>query len=173
MKKFLLIALQFVLLSTSAFAQKQWSEPIAKIKGENRINITVDYSKALMKGQPSETFIASEKDWDEGVQEIYGRMLDAYNKVAIVGGKSRIAAGNFPDAKFSFKVVPTSIADNGNTIADVSLIDNTSGETLYTEYNAYAKGGKFGTFINLTGDAMENMGKYLAYLVVRFANLAK
>ncbi len=92
-----------------------------------RMNLQVDFSKAIIHGMSEEDFAIYEKDWVEDKPSIVRDMQKSAN---LILGK-HYGIGNYNDAAYTVVVTVKTITKEGYMICDVNIIDN-EGETRLT-----------------------------------------
>jgi len=161
MKKSFLIFLTAV-ISVSGYGQKLKSGSFDGIFSEGRINVKIDYSKAMINGYTEEELLDSEiemgKDWKNGKPEVNQKFIFALNEKA---GKN-VSIGSYKNTKYTIVYYPLTIDKDGDQKAYATVVDE-NGETILETAEFKASGGHIGTFMNLVGDGMDSAGERLGY----------
>ena len=154
MKKYLFV-LMMSCLTTTMFAQG-----LGFLKNEARVDMKLNYSEAVIAGYEESNILTFEKDWEKDQAVLFAKMVGPYNDKL---GET-LPAGNFSNANYTIEVRPTVIQKNGNIVGYFVVLD-AAGTELYRSQKFSAKGGTFGTFLNLVGDGMKSTGKVIANMV--------
>ena len=142
-------------LTTTMFAKG-----LGFLKNEARVDMKLNYSEAVIAGYEESNILTFEKDWEKDQAVLFAKMVGPYNDKL---GET-LPAGNFTNANYTIEVRPTVIQKNGN-IVGYFVVVNAEGTELYRSQKFSAKGGTFGTFLNLVGDGMKSTGKVIANMV--------
>jgi hypothetical protein len=163
MKKFLL-AIFVLSLCIPSNAQKLMSgslEPVFKAK---QLNVTIDFSQALIDGIKESSLINvggdRAKDWLEGKDELLSKFLLAMLPIV----DQNLTVGRFDDAEYTLTFFPKTIDDDGEVRGDAAITDSEGNEVaVITKING--DGGRWGSFMNLCGDSFtkagEKVGRFL------------
>lgn len=142
------------------FAQKNldsWKR-LDPLRGQE-INFGLDFSNAQIMGQNANDFIASREDWKNEHQEIWCRMVNAFNSYAY---KSTL--GGYRESEYTLLIQPVLVDDDGSTIDGWTQVVNSKGEVIFCR-SFHVSEGHFGSVTNLMGDALakyaEKLGKKL------------
>lgn len=156
MKKILSI-LVMCCLATTMFAQD-----LGFLKNEARVGMRLNYAEAVIAGYEEANILVFEKDWEKDQSVLFAKMAGNYNDKL----GERLPAGNFSNVNYTIEVRPVVIKKNGNIVGYFVVLD-AAGSELYRSQRFSAKGGKFGTFLNLVGDGMKSTGKAVASIVAK------
>lgn len=149
--KNMLFAFMMVLFSTNIFAQKLVSGDFKVLKNQELLNVSIDYSSMRMQSMDATDFVNNNQD---GIMEVTEKFVsEAYDKIMNRG----ISLTTKQETEYRLVLVATKVYDNGKTIAYLKLIDK-NGSIVATSSEFSGKGGKWGSQINLMGDAAENLG---------------
>lgn len=164
-----LILLFGLFASLAMNAQELISGSIDAFKGKDDIQVVFNYDKAIVQGLLFEDFMAKEQrefsnpnfanfqeEWDKSLApEHLQRFIAGYNKQNL----------GMEFANFSYKEKPTkltvyyfSLERTGKAVADYILTDANGNRLAVIRWES-PRGGLFGTFLNLLGDAGEKNGK--------------
>lgn len=129
------------------------------LKGEQYLNVEIDYSEALIGGYEESNILEYEEDWENDKPTLYRKFIDEFSDIL----KTHIA-GKISKANYTVIVKTLEIRNNGNMKA-YFVISDTNERTVYRSETYSAKGGRFGSFLNLVGDGMESLGKRTASII--------
>ena len=165
MKKITVLLLAFF-ISLTGYAQKLVSGSLAEVFRQETLNVAVDYSKASIDGikESSLLNIGGEraKDWQRDKEEINSKFILALHlKINDI-----IEVGRYPDANYTLVFIPTSFDDDGEVNGYAEIID-TDGTSVAKIEKINGDGGRWGSFTNLCGDAMERAGENVGKLLQR------
>lgn len=153
------------MLAVSIFAEdakKTSARPLANV---SRLSVVIDYHDVVIKGYSSSDYAEMEKNWEEGKKEIKAKLIQAFNESGINlkkdGSKMRLSPN---DEELILYIQMIDINDRGDTECVVA-IRNREGENISSLGTVKVKGGRFGTHINLMGDAAKNLGLKLAEMI--------
>lgn len=155
MKRFLV-----AILLSGLTALPLLAEPMYFLFGKEEINVQFDFSNAVVEGMSVRDF----QDLSKVAELMWVRLfLDELND-EVDGDKMHF--GDHPESSFTVLCNVISISANGSTQLDVRFIDT---ETLEErkKLKIYGRGGIFGSFANLIGDAMKRCGETLGEEVHR------
>lgn len=157
MKKIIFILALFV--SITAGAQKlTWYQEIPKEC--SKINITFDYSTALMKGMSFDENVIEDEAFPQDVREAETRFITTFNNYAS-RHKNAFLISRAIDFDYFMVVIPSIIRPNGDFKGDI-VIRNKDGETIAKMEKISKRGGTYGSFPNLMGDGYENVAEFVA-----------
>ena len=155
MKSKIKALLVFGLVAISCYGQKLEQGSFDPLKGEKKIQVEFDYTDAIMKKMTYVDYVAQEANWETGKKEILMKFIIEFNTAT--KGKI-VATTEDTNYKLIFKV--SEVEKRGDTEAVGSIVD-AEGKVIATIKDIEAEGGKWGTHINLMGDAAQNMGAAL------------
>jgi len=149
----------------SMFKQKQ---DFSFLKETAEFIVELDYSNAKFDNVFAEHYFAVEnlKDttWESNYKkEMFYKFIKgiSINSYLPLGYKFKENSLN-ADYKIFIKIIRL---DRGkNTKTEISIIDINSSETL-AQFYAYGSAGAFGSFTNLSGDAMVDLGENVAKFI--------
>ena len=167
--KHLFIVSLFCLLAVSAFAQKfdckeDWGK--AKMPTGSIIRVDFDYSLSSICGMPMADFVEFHETFMQDKTEAEQRFFEMFIKT-LYGGENKVNAGKLrvtkdaEKAKYVLRVMPYRINENGD-LSGVAKIEDLEGNVVASFHRVTAKGGRFGTFVNLMGDGYESLAEGLA-----------
>jgi len=170
MKKYLLLALLLV-ATGGLMAQERISGDITPLLKAKSVRVEFDFSKAMFNGLTMQQFVDRDyvddygkADWKRSIMDpacdTKMRFITKYNKVTKGAAVPYAVAENHAGAVMLFKF--GHIKRNGTFDAIVEVMMN--GKQIAT-YKMEAKGGKFGSFTNLLGDACERAGGKMGKLL--------
>lgn len=151
MKKMtLLVMIAFSILTAHAQSLKFLSD-------QNKIGFAISYDEAVIRGLDASEIQTIEGDWDKDQPVLISKLLEKLN-----AEQTRyVFSNNTSHVQYILVLHPTYISEKGDMRAYACIVDQSGQE--YARFNKLnAKGGKFGTFLNLTGDGMRRMGQVLA-----------
>jgi hypothetical protein len=158
----LLVVLAF--LSGSIMAQ---SQDFGFLKGVKEFSVEMDYSQTRFDKKVSEDFFMIANNRNPNFETTYKKeMLLKF----IVSINSYLPDGcrvkeNSQNAEYKIIVRVMSLNGDKDTNADI-LITRTDSSEILAQFAVYGEAGKYGSFANLSGDAMvkvgEKAGKFLS-----------
>ncbi|QUB89968.1 hypothetical protein [Prevotella denticola] len=153
MKK--LVLLLFTLIcSLSTMAQKLEQGSFAVLNGVKLVNTEMEF--VSIHGMSEADFSEYEKDWKEDKPQI----VDFFITRANIPLEGLVILGSFPKAAYTLKVTVNAISEKGNYDCDVTLQD--AGRSVLARLSGVcAKGGTWGTKLNLIKDGARHTGKKL------------
>lgn len=159
MKKFLFtITLITICLSGSA---QQKTGSFSQIRNEARVKMIIDYSEASFMGMSESQFSEFEEDWVHDKVE----MVSLYYSSANEKLKGVLTLGDYSfETPFTLRLMVRSIDVKGNHDCDLFLL-NKDGEELAKIIGLRAKGGTFGSKLNLMKDGAEHTGEEIGSLL--------
>lgn len=148
MKKILSIIIYCVCALTA------YADPMFFLVGKGNVNVQFDFSNTIVEGMQTRDF----EDLTKAAEMMWYRLfVDELNDEV---DDDHLVFGDYPDASFIILCHVVSISINGSTQMDVRFVDT---ETLEErkKLQIYGRGGIFGSFPNLVGDAMKRCGEDL------------
>lgn len=156
--KLLLLFLLFGI--QSLFAQKITLGSFASLAKEKRVSVKFDYSESKIDYVPFDVFLESEENWDSGYRDILLKFVKAANQNG--GGMTYSSKEEVDSYKLVFKA--KKVDRDGETTGSLVLLDK-EGNIVGIADGFNANGGKFGSQMNLMGDAAERLGKKVARFI--------
>ncbi len=159
MKRRFLMLVYFSVCLSIAHAQKLVEGSLEPLKSYGKAKISLDFSKAIIHGMTVEEFSEYEKDWEIDQPIIMTKFLS--------GLTDKCTTINFSlssDSEISITIKVLTISTKGNYTCEV-FVSNKHGDKIahITELNA--KGGTFGSKLNLIKDGAEHTGKQLGKFI--------
>jgi len=130
------------------------------LRGVKEFIVEMDYSQARFDKELATDYFMIENERDPNYEAKYKKeMLNKF----IVSTNSYLPDGcqvreNSQSAKYKIVVKVIKLDKNRNTNADI-LISIVNSSEILAKFSVYGAAGKFGSFTNLSGDAMKNVGK--------------
>lgn len=159
MKRFILCILLILPLALSA--QKIKSGSLAFLKEEKSLNIVFDVSKARMIGSSNESESMVIPLWNADSTLLIKRF---YYGVKDEMEKRYFLYGDVPEANYKAVFHIQQVGNDGTVYSLVEFSPNNGDEILCT-VEMIGKGGRFGTFLNLFGDGLEELGEAMGKLL--------
>ena len=117
-------------LSVMANAQEVTANELSSIKPGAKINLVMDYSKAIIMGMNETDFSNYETDWNKDKPSIVSKFQKGANSK--LGGVLNL--GTFPDSPYTLVVKVKTISDVGNILCD-AVMTNKEGTVLFSVKN--------------------------------------
>jgi len=166
MKRYILILLLLTTAVTLGKAQTINGD-FTPLKEQTRVKMDIDFSDAVIMGMSEEEFSEYEEDWEHDKVEVYSLFYNYVNEVL----KGNIIVGNYKqDTEYVLQVKILTVDVRGDYDSDVYLIHNHPGgeqETVATIEGLFARGGKFGSKLNLMKDGAEHTGNALGKVLLK------
>ena len=167
MKKVILLSIAALCVNI-CLAQKLTSGSLEDVFNQETLNVGFDFSKANIDGMKETAMlnIGGERasDWQRDKEEICSKFL-----IAMYGEtKDFIEVGHYPDAKYTLVFIPATFDDDGEVRGSAQVV-NKEGEVVAIIDKINGDGGRWGSFTNLCGDAMERAGYKVGSLLQREA----
>ena len=163
MKKLYLV----LLLATcciSALAQKV-SGTFQPLKDAGRVKMVVDFSQADIMSMSEEEFAVYEEDWEKDKPELLSRFYSYANKRL----KNALVLGNYTaDTDYELTLCIKTVDLKGNY--DCDLILSADGTEIGRAIGIRAKGGTFGSKLNLMKDGAEHTGEAMGKFLLKAMN---
>lgn len=166
MKKYFLIITLIITMSSlfePLFAQKLIEGSLAPLKGQTVIDCTTDFDHADIGGLPLDEFIeykaddaldrGFEREYQQAERECWMKFVDEANKRMKL---TRLARKQDAPFLMTIKLI-TMDKDGRNNVCHYIFTDKNTDQVVAI-VEAQNKGGRFGTFTNLMGDAFEYAG---------------
>ncbi|GEM_PF-2988729 len=148
-------------------AEKSPWQDLSVLADVMNLNLVLDFSEATILHRDVSDFIATEPDWDTGIAEVEGRFMSTFNEGANWGSTPH-KAGHYSDAEYTLVIKVTSVEDKGSEISGyVCIIDAVKQIVFSRDFNTEA--GRYGSVLNLMGDAMEEFGDDLGDTFGKYA----
>jgi len=158
MKKFITLAVLLFACSWAMHAQS-----LLFMKNETRVKLVIDFSEAAINGYSEENILEFEEDWEVDQPALYGKLASSMNEA-----QEERQYGKFDKARYTLVFRPQLINGSGN-VKGYFVITDADGRELAKVYGISARGGKYGTFLNLVGDGMKHVGPVIAKKVNKLA----
>lgn len=165
MKKTVTTLLILIACMATANAQKVTGS-FAPLKDEARVKMNIDFSEADIMGMSEEEFTVYETDWTHDKVEIISLFYTLANEAM----NGALVVGNYKfETDYTLDLLVRTVDIRGNYDCDLILLQETENglEEVAKAEGLYARGGLFGTKLNLmkdgarhTGDAL---GKFLLH----------
>ena len=160
MKRFYLFIFSFALLS-SAYSQRIVEGSLASLKTNGKAKVVLDFDNASIHGMTLGDFAEYEQDWNIDKPEIEGKFISALADKCDV-----IQFGNELDADITLHVKVLSINTKGNYSCEC-IAKSRQGEKIAIIEGINARGGTFGSKLNLIKDGAEHTGIMLGKFLKR------
>lgn len=155
--KTLLFLIPLLCISTALSAQKVESGSFDRLakSSDNVINVRIDYSDARINNMTFEDFVAIEGSWEAGYNTIMEKFLkEANDKLK----DFFLSYSRESGLKLVIKV--DKVDKDGETYGKLYLYDE-NGEVIAIASKINGEGGRWGSQLNLMGDAAANMGSQI------------
>lgn len=153
MKKLLLSLLFIIAAISSVSAQLLIEGSLTSLKKADRVNLKIDFSEASIHGMSESAFAKYETDWEVDKPVIIGYFLsEARQKCGDL-----INLGTYENADCEIRVNVISINEKGNYVCEADVYD-AEGKVIAKIKDISAKGGLFGTKLNLIKDGAKHTG---------------
>lgn len=153
MKKLLLSLLLTIASISSVSAQLLVEGSLTPLRKADRVNIKIDFSEAMIHGMSESAFAKYETDWEVDKPVIIGYFLsEARQKCGDL-----INLGSYENADCEIRVSVISINEKGNYVCEANVYDS-EGTVIAKIKDISAKGGHFGTKLNLIKDGARHTG---------------
>ena len=152
MKKGFITLIMFFSMIT-IHAQKISYGSFGALKNERTVSVSIDYSESKIDKVPFDIFLESEEEWDKGYHDILLNFVKAANKY---GHGIKYITKKTSNYQLVFKA--KDVDQDGETIGSLILLDKND-HIVGVADKFHARGGKYGSQMNLMGDASERMGK--------------
>ena len=162
MKRALICILVF--LPLLGFAKKPKGYALDFMKGEKSLNITFDISKAGIMGADNEEESMLVPIWK---QDSSALVKHFYNGVRDELGNYYFLFGNRPDANYKAIIHIQQVAQDGSVYSLVDFMPNSGGEILCS-FELVGTGGRFGSFLNLFCDGLEESGEAFGKILKKY-----
>jgi hypothetical protein len=162
MKKLLLL-LALACCTGMGYAQKLVSGSLAALSHETRLNVEIDYSEAVLNNLTLDDFVATNDKWELAQTELWTKFVEKLNE-GMSSRQPRLLAGH-NESGYTLVLHVLDIDKKGNQRSVVKIKD-AAGNTI-AEINANGDGGHFGSFYNLAGDGMKDIGERVGKFIVK------
>ena len=160
MKKTVIILLALI-LSCASDAQKV-SGSFAPLQNQARVKLVINFSEADIMGMSEEAFSEFEEDWTHDKIEVVSLFYSYANDVL----RDKLVVGNYKtDTDFILRLDVRTVDVRGNYDCDLVLIY--LGEEIARAEGLYAKGGTFGSKLNLMKDGAEHTGAAIGKFLLK------
>ena len=160
MRNKILFLLTAAIFSIPAMSQQVTEGSLECLKNEHNLNLTIDYSEAIIHYMTETAFAEYEKDWNVDQKEILLKLMES----ATENTKGLITFGIDIPSKLSITIIVHSIQTNG-TWSSSAIITNEKKETLCRIDGIIGKGGRIGSVLNLIKDGSKSTGKVLGKFI--------
>jgi hypothetical protein len=140
-------------------AQKVVKGSFSALANESAVSVKIDYTDSRIDKVPFEIFLEGEENWDEGYREILFKFVKAANQNS---SGLKYLTKQTENYQLVFKAV--TVDDDGNTTGSLCLMDKDN-QVVAEAGKFKANGGRFGSQMNLMGDAAERLGKKVAKFI--------
>jgi len=152
----------FFVIVLSCLTTYLFAQGLGFLNKEVKVGMRLNYSEASIAGFEEASILDFEQDWEKDQSILFAKMIGPYNdKLGAV-----LPAGNFSNVNYIIEVRPIVIQKNGNIVGYFVVVD-AEGNEVFRSQKFSAKGGKFGSFLNLVGDGMKSTGKAVASIVAK------
>lgn len=164
-KSFLILALGLTIALNVYARGPKITGDFTIINQENlSVQVNLNYAEALMDDLPFDKAILEMKytrdQWDQiAIPELTAKFCKAANDEC-----KCILLPHATNSVYTITLRAVEVDDDGETKAIITLHDNTT-HTVLGEVTLEADGGRYGSWVNLMGDAMERMGKELGKII--------
>ena len=166
-KAFCLLLLMAIFIPSNA--QRITFGSFSLLRDQIRVKLIVDFSEADIMGMTEQEFSEYEEDWEHDKVEI----VSLFHNYANEKLKGRLMLGNYrQDTAFMLQLVVRTVDVRGNYDCDLYLLGNgENGEkvVLAKAEGLSARGGKFGSKLNLMKDGAEHTGTELGRFLLKVA----
>ena len=151
---------------------------LTTLTGIRQLNMRFDFSQSIIKGLTEDDFLRGQcliskigEGWRDYwkttcYKQFLGKFCIKANSITRAIG---LSLGEFPEAQYTAIFQVQSIDDNGSTSGFMIIKDNICDKEIVNIDKLFGQGGKFGTFANLTSDAMERLGTQFGVFIVKHA----
>lgn len=153
MKRLLLSLLLVVATISSVSAQLLVEGSLTPLRKADRVNLKIDFSEAMIHGMSESAFAKYETDWDVDKPVIVGYFLSETRQKC----GDLINLGTYENAEYEIRVNVISINEKGNYVCEADVYD-AEGKVIAIIKDISAKGGHFGTKLNLIKDGARHTG---------------
>ena len=156
MKKILATLAALAALFTTAYSQTV-TGTFAPLKDQARVKMVINFSEADIMGMSEDEFRDFEKDWEKDKPTILAHFYSAAN--VALGGV--LMVGNYKfETDYTLLLQVRSVDSRGNYDCDLTLFRNgEDGEEIIGDAaGLFARGGVFGTKLNLMKDGARHTG---------------
>lgn len=143
------------LVTVSSYGQKLVEGSLDQLKGEQKIKIEYNYNDAEIKGMTFSEYVAQEKNWETGNEEIRAKFIEEFNNAS----KGKIKATK-EDSKYTLVLNISEVGRSGDA-EGTACVKDSEGNVIVKIEKVRGEGGKWGTHINLMGDGAKSMGESL------------
>lgn len=170
MKKGLLFVAT-LLLTLNVDAQKVVDGSIPSLKGENKINLKIDFSETLIDNKSIEDWLEyrqATQPKDDAKKELESELKPvAKQKLTDILNdkfqKNGVFFTNNNNAKYTLIVKPVNVSMKGNNTNECSIIDDAN--KVLVKFQVVGSGGRLGSMRNLWGDGYDDTAKKIASFI--------
>lgn len=160
MKRGLILLIWVLSLLSSSYAQKVTEGSLTPLKNCGKAKVILDFNDANIHGMTEEDFAVYEQDWEIDKPIIISKFMSGLGKKC-----PSIRFGTELDGEITLRVKVLSINAKGNYVCEAFVV-NSQEEIIARITGLNAKGGTFGSKLNLIKDGAEHtgesLGKYLS-----------
>jgi len=150
---FVIIAL---FLPINLFSQTLVEGSLKSLKEAGKVTLNLDFSRAQIHGMSEEAFSKYEEDWEVDLPVIKGFFIAELSEQV----KDYFLVDVYSKSNIIIHVIVASVSEKGNYVCNVDIMDN-NGTRLACIENVAARGGRFGTKLNLIKDGARHTGTAL------------
>jgi hypothetical protein len=152
MKKILFVLILTLATFAYSYAQKVTGS-FRNLENQVRVKLVIDFSEADIMGMSEGEFYQFEEDWAHDKVEVFSLFYNYANEEL----KGIFAVGNYKtETDYVLRLVVHTVDVRGDYDSDLILLY--SGEEIARAEGIYARGGKFGSKLNLMKDGAEHTG---------------
>jgi len=143
-----------------ASAQKVVEGSFPTLNNGEKLNLVLDFSNANIHGMSEEEFAVYEPDWNVDKPDIIARFFGEMSSKL----RGKIYVGNFKEVTYVLKVNVLNITVKGDFECE-AILQTHDGNLMARIGDIKAKGGTFGTKLNLIKDGSGHTGKVLGKFI--------
>ena len=133
------------------------------LKEVQRVGLEVDFSSAVILGMSEQEYAAYEEDWQTDKPAIVSKFSEGCNDK--LDGLFYVGSYKAEVREALIRVTVLTVSQKGDMDCDVRILDS-EGNATATIRGIRAKGGVFGTTLNLIGDGATHTGEALGKFLV-------
>ena len=161
MKRCYLLLVCLCVILSSVSAQKVSEGSLQSLKNCGKVNVLLDFSDACIHGMTVEAFAEYEQDWEVDLPIISRKFV-----TGLIEKCPNVRFGTDSDTELTLKVKVLSITPKGDYRCEGILMNRQKDKIAYiSEVNA--RGGTFGSKLNLIKDGAEHTGEALGKFIKR------
>lgn len=135
---------------------------LEKIYASGGVSMTINYTNAAIHGMSEDDFSYYEEDWEKDKNKVYEAFVSGVEDVF----ENTFYVGKNIKSNYRMVIDVKRIQCNGSFVFDALFYDSQD-KLVASIIGCTAKGGKFGSKMNLIKDGAENSGKRLAKVIRR------